>query len=98
MEKELGLELLRQELDRIDHNMVQCFERRMAVCREVGVWKAEHGMSVLDAGREEKVLDSRAAMLKDPSLEADVRELYQLLMRLSRQAQQRLMGEVNCDA
>lgn len=98
MEKEKDLKMLRQELDQVDRDMVQCFERRMAICRQVGAWKAEHGMDVLDAGREERVLDSRAAMLQDPSLEADVRELYQLLMRLSRQAQQRLAEEVKSGA
>ncbi len=87
------LETIRAELDGVDRELVRLFEARMALCREVGEWKRAHGRPVLDAGREEQVLASRAALLREPGLEEQVRELFRLLMAQSRQEQLRLMGE-----
>lgn len=84
---------LRQELDGIDRELVHLFEKRMGVALEVAQYKAAHGLSVLDASREEQVLQSREAMLDDPALRADVRALYVQIMALSRGAQERWMKE-----
>ena len=48
---------------------------------------------MLDASREEQVLQSREAMLDDSALRADVRALYVQIMALSRGAQERWMKE-----
>lgn len=87
------LEDVRAELDGVDRELVRLFERRMALSREVARYKLAHGMPVLDAAREERVLASRAAMLEDPSLGEDVRVLYSCIMALSRGEQERLLKE-----
>ena len=81
---------LRQELDGIDRELVHLFEKRMGVALEVAQYKVAHGLPVLDASREEQVLQSREAMLDD---RADVRALYVQIMALSRGAQERWMKE-----
>lgn len=87
------LEDVRAELDGVDRELVRLFEKRMALCREVARYKLAHGMPVLDAAREERVLASRAAMLEDPSLGEGVRALYSCIMALSRGEQERLLKE-----
>ena len=42
----------RKQLDRIDAEILQLFEERMNVVREIGIWKKQNGIPVLDAGRE----------------------------------------------
>lgn len=87
------LEEVRKELDSTDRALVALFEQRMELCREVARVKMAMGKAVLDQGREEAVLDSRAAMVKDEQLSGAVRTLYQTLMTLSREEQTRMMKE-----
>ena len=84
---------IRTELDQVDRSLVAAFEARMNLCRQVAEYKITHGMQVLDASREEQVLASREALVRDAALRPAVRELYQELMSLSRREQQRMVEE-----
>lgn len=84
--------LLRQELDKIDRELVKLFERRMEVSRRVAEYKRENNLPVLDAGREEQVLLSRVEMLSDKSLEDSVKALFKEIMRLSRLTQEEMLN------
>lgn len=86
-----SLEESRAAIDAVDREIVRLFEQRMTICRDVARYKIEHGMQVLDRSREEKVLDSRAAMLEDPYWQGSVRTLYECLMALSRAEQEKLL-------
>ena len=48
----------RKQLDRIDAEILQLFEERMNVVREIGIWKKQNGIPVLDAGREAEKLET----------------------------------------
>lgn len=87
------LEACRAEIDKIDRELVALFERRMAVTEQVGRWKADRGLPVLDPDREARVLEGKRALLTDPALAADVTELFQSIMAISRRQQQRLAAE-----
>lgn len=89
------LQTLRGELDQLDTQIVELFEKRMDICREVAAYKIANGMAVLDASRESQVLDSRAAKAQDQHYAPAVRELFTCLMALSRAEQQRMMEEEN---
>ncbi len=90
------LEQARKELDEVDRMLVQCFEARMQISREIARIKRSHGLEVLDTGREQKVLESRAGMLQDPALQEAVKMLYQTIMALSRAEQQKIMEDSGC--
>lgn len=92
------LEDIRLELDAVDRDMVRLFEKRMELAGQVAAYKLAHGLPVLDRSREEKVLDSRAAMLENSRLAPSVRALYEEIMRLSRQEQQRILKEAESHA
>ena len=85
------LSQLRQEIDIIDRQLVALFEQRMAVTRQVGEYKLAQGLPVLDRSREEQVLAGKAAMLKDSRLAADVTDLFEAIMAISRRQQQTLL-------
>lgn len=61
--EEIGLDLkeLRNEIDRLDTQIQQLFERRMDIVKAVAAYKKEHDLPVLHAGRENEVLDKIAA-------------------------------------
>ena len=86
-----SLEESRAAIDAVDREIVRLFEQRMTVCRDVAWYKIEHGMQVLDRSREEKVLESRAAMLDDPYWADSVRVLFESIMALSRAEQEKLL-------
>lgn len=89
------LQETRQALDEVDRGIVRLFEQRMNLARDVAAYKIARGMPVLDRSREEQVLDSRCAMLADGHWSSAVRALFEQIMALSRQEQQRLLEEAN---
>jgi len=56
----------RAEIDAIDRQIVALFEQRMQVSRDVAAYKHAHQINILDASREQAVLQSRADMTHDP--------------------------------
>ena len=86
-----SLEESRTAIDTVDREIVRLFEERMVICRDVARYKIDNGMQVLDRAREEKILESRAAMLNDPYWTDSVRTLYEGIMALSRAEQEKLL-------
>jgi len=58
MNPQQELEKLRIQIDTLDRELVEVFERRMALSSRVGKIKAENNMPVLDEERERQVLDN----------------------------------------
>ncbi len=88
-----SLQETRRALDQVDRQIVTLFEERMTLCRDVAQYKIANGLPVLDRSREEQVLESRAAMLKDPYWADSVRTLFEGIMALSRAEQERLLAQ-----
>ncbi|MDD6160717.1 MAG: prephenate dehydratase domain-containing protein [Oscillospiraceae bacterium] len=86
------LKQLRQEIDRIDRQMVELFRQRMAVTRRVGQYKLERGLPVLDEARERQVLEEKGRLAGE-ELRVSAITLFQTIMALSRRQQRDLMGE-----
>ena len=89
---------LRQELDRVDRDLVDRFERRMELSMRIAERKKGLGLPVRDEAREALVLASRAAMLRDERWAGAVRQLYGLLMALSREAQAEALAKEGTEA
>ncbi|MFI3258761.1 MAG: bifunctional 3-deoxy-7-phosphoheptulonate synthase/chorismate mutase type II [Rikenellaceae bacterium] len=51
---------LRQQIDELDSQMLDLLSKRMRVSREIGTYKREHNMPVLQTGRYEEILDRRS--------------------------------------
>ena len=52
---------LRQQIDELDNQLMDLLARRMRVCREIGQYKKEHNMTVLQASRYNEILNKRGA-------------------------------------
>ena len=87
------LEAYRQEIDAIDGELVNLFLRRMEVTGKVGTWKQKNGVPVLDAARERRVIAAKTALTEDPARRADLAELYETIMAISRRQQRTLVRE-----
>ena len=62
---------LRCEIDRIDTEMLSLLSRRMHISREIGNYKKENGMSVLQSKRYNELLDNRAKKGVELDLDPD---------------------------
>ena len=51
----MDLEDYRNEIDRVNTEIVDAVSRRMNIVEEIGQYKKEKGMEIKDEGREEKV-------------------------------------------
>ena len=52
---------LRNQIDECDNQLIEILAKRMRVCREIGTFKKEHGMTILQTGRYNEILDKRGA-------------------------------------
>lgn len=89
----VDLQACREELDQIDRQIVELFERRMAVCGDVASYKIETGKAVYDGVRERQKLEAVEAMAHGNFNQTAVRELYSQMMTISRRYQYRLLAE-----
>ncbi len=88
----MDLEELRQRIDEIDREIIRLLEERFAMAEEIGELKRSMGLEVEDEAREREVLDncSKAARNLD---EEFVEELIQLVLKRSKDIQQKIKGE-----
>ncbi|MBR4297801.1 MAG: bifunctional 3-deoxy-7-phosphoheptulonate synthase/chorismate mutase type II [Bacteroidaceae bacterium] len=52
---------LRRQIDECDHALIELLAKRMRVSREIGQYKKEHGMTVMQTTRYAEILDKRGA-------------------------------------
>lgn len=90
------LEELRQQIDDIDAQLIALFEKRMNVTRQVGEYKKENHLPVLDRRREEEVLAKKEAMLKNKYLKTEVKDFFGSIMAISRRQQRGLLADRSC--
>ena len=91
----MELSAYREELDRIDEELIRLFSERMEISAKIGVYKKKHGLPVLDARREQKKLQTLAS--KSPKELAGYTEaLYSLIFELSRDYQTRQQSAKCC--
>ena len=66
-----NLRLLRHEIDRLDNDLLEVLARRMRVCRDIGMYKKEHSMPVLQTVRFDDIMHSLVATAVEMGMSAD---------------------------
>lgn len=87
----LDLQEIRKKLDGIDNQLVELFEKRMALCSDVAEFKIQTGKKVYDGERERQKLDSVMAMADSEFNKKGVYELFSQIMTISRKLQYGLL-------
>lgn len=85
LSKGAGVDLAacRARIDEIDERIVELFQRRMRIARDIASYKRATGMAVLDASREKEKIE-RARSMADREFEEYIAPLFETLMELSR--------------
>lgn len=79
---------LREKINEIDNEIVKLWKQRMEIALEVAGFKKENNLPVLDAEREKELLD-RVGNIAGEELDSYCRELYEKIMTISREYQQK---------
>lgn len=87
------LKELRNQIDQIDRQIVELYQKRMEIAAEVAAYKIENGRQVFDKTREEEKLASLSALATSPFNRHGIQELFEQIMAMSRKRQYQLMTE-----
>jgi len=67
----VDLQWLRCMIDEVDDDLWSALAKRMDICRQIGKWKKEHGMAVVQAARYQEILQQRQKWGEEIGIEAD---------------------------
>lgn len=81
------LETLRQEIDSIDAQIFDLFEQRITVAKQIGAYKKEQDLAVLDFSREDAKREQVKATVSS-KLEPYALELLEVLMNAAKAVQE----------
>lgn len=91
----MDLSQLRGELDCIDRQIVELYEKRMEVCAQVAAYKIETGKRVFDKEREQQKLKSVSELTHNELNARGIRDLFEQIMSMSRKLQYQMITEHN---
>ena len=89
----MDLSEIRLQLDECDKELVALYEKRMKLSEEVAKTKLESGKAVLDKDREKIKLASVASSVENKEYEGGAKEMFKLLMSMSRKLQYKKLLE-----
>ena len=83
---------LREEIDKIDKNLMDSFKKRIEICKEIGELKSKNNIDILDKSREEKLLEnlynySDTISFGDQIDKDFIKEIWNSIMKFSRMKQ-----------
>jgi chorismate mutase/prephenate dehydratase len=91
----MDLAQLRDELDVIDKQIVELYEKRMDVCGQVAAYKIENGKRVFDKEREKQKLEAVAKLTHSEFNARGIKDLFEQIMSISRKLQYQMITEQN---
>lgn len=87
---------LRDQIDEIDSRIVELYEKRMEVCKQVAEYKISTGKRVFDRQRETEKLAKVRSLTHSEFNARGIEELFEQIMSMSRKLQYRLLAENGC--
>ena len=91
--KVLDLLEIRDQIDGIDKEIVELFEKRMQLSAEVAEYKISNNKAVLDSQREKEKLNTLEKYASNSFNRVGVYELFRQMMAMSRKLQYRILAE-----
>ena len=89
-----NLSALRRQIDGIDEQVLELLAKRMRISREIGVYKKEHNMPILQSPRYSEILENRSNMGQQMDLNADfIKKMLSLVHEESVRQQMIIMNE-----
>lgn len=87
------LEEARSEIDVIDKELAQLFEKRFHLVKDIIDYKVENRLPILDAGRENEIIERNTNYIEDADLQKYFRKLYTYMIEVSRDYQEEVLND-----
>lgn len=87
------LSVIREELDQIDQKIVELYQQRMELAKDVAEYKIANGKMVLDKERELQKLSALKQLAKNDFNGKGIGELFEQIMSTSRKLQYQIVAE-----
>ncbi len=84
---------IREEIDRIDGQMIELYEKRMECTAQVAEYKISTGKKIFDKEREQAKLEKAESLASNTFNKRSVRELFEHIMSMSRKRQYQILTE-----
>jgi len=84
---------IRDEIDAVDKEIVELYQKRMQLCTDVARYKIEVGKPILDRSREVAKIEKVQSYVDDAFDKAAVGDLFRQIMSSSRKLQYRFMED-----
>ena len=89
-----GIHELRKQIDELDNSIMDILTKRMRVCREIGQYKKEHNMTVLQTSRYNEILDKRGAQGALCGMSAEfIKEIFEAIHEESVKQQMKIINQ-----
>lgn len=75
------LEELRNNIDQVDQEIVRLLEKRMIIVQEISQEKQKQEITILDASREQAVLDLARKNTENPAYQETIINTYKDIMK-----------------
>lgn len=87
---------LRKQIDEIDNQLLELMSKRMRISREIGVYKKEHSMPILQTSRYGEILENRGSTGNILELSPEfIKEIFKGIHEESVRQQMIIMNETN---
>ena len=83
----------RKQIDVIDRQIAELFEKRFEVVRDVIEYKIENRLPILNSGREAEITKKNTALIKDEDIREYFKVWYEELFLLSKEYQKQIQDE-----
>ena len=84
---------IRGQLDDVDRQIVELYEKRMELCGQVAEYKIETGKKVFDKQREQEKLAKVKSLTHNEFNSYGIEELFEQIMSMSRKLQYKMLAE-----
>ena len=88
-----NLEDIRSEIDILDKEFAELFEKRFHLVKEVIDYKVENRLPILDEGREKEIIEKNTNYVEDLDLQKHFRKVYSYMIEISRAYQEEILND-----
>ena len=86
----MNLSDIRIQIDQMDREILDLFQKRMNLCRDVAAYKKANNMQIFQESREQQILNKMEYLAED-SMKAGAKALFTVLIEISKQLQTQLI-------
>ena len=85
------LEICRDLIDSIDNSIIELYEKRMDIIKEITKYKIEKGLPVLDQNREDSMLKKNIEKIKNEEYKKYYKDVLDGYLKASKKMQDEIM-------